>query len=84
MDHKPFSLSLIVSHFSIPNLAFSLLYHLPAMTFAPSQLLGSAILGYLTTLSLIFVGYLAVLEYREFRRNRRLDAQRKRLGLRHA
>jgi len=54
------------------------------MTFAPSQLLGSAILGYLTTLSLIFVGYLVVLEIREFRRNRRLDAQRRRLGLRHA
>ncbi len=54
------------------------------MLFAPYQLLGSALLGYLTTLALIMVGYLFVLEIREFRRNRRMDAQRKRLGLRHA
>ena len=61
-----------------------MLYHIPAMTFAPSQLLGSAILGYLTTLSLMLVGYLVVLEIRDFRRNRRMHAQRKRLGLHHA
>jgi hypothetical protein len=54
------------------------------MTFAPSQLLGSAILGYLTTLSLIMVGYLVALEIREFRRHRRMNAVRKRLGLRPA
>jgi hypothetical protein len=54
------------------------------MTFAPSHLLGSAILGYLTTLALIMVGYLFALEFREFRRNRRMNAERKRLGLRTA
>ena len=32
----------------------------------------------------LMVGYLMVLEIREIRRNRRMDAERKRLGLRHA
>jgi hypothetical protein len=32
----------------------------------------------------MLVGYLVVLEIRDFRRNRRMQAQRKRLGLHHA
>ena len=39
---------------------------------------------WLTTLSLVVIGHLAYLQYKEIRRNRRLDAKRERLGLRHA
>jgi len=37
--------------------------------------------GWLVTLSLLFVGHLGVLQVREIRRNRRMDKERERLGL---
>ena len=44
--------------------------------------LGEAVLGWMAAVSLLVVGYLIVLEFREIRRNRRFDAERQRLGLR--
>jgi hypothetical protein len=39
------------------------------------------ILGWVTSLALWVVGYLASLQIKEIRRNRRMDAERERLGL---
>jgi hypothetical protein len=50
----------------------------------PDNLIGSALLAWMVLLALAMVGYLMRLEIREFRRNRRLDAERERLGLRRA
>ncbi len=37
--------------------------------------------GWLVTVSLVFVGYLVAIQIREIRRNRSMDDQRERLGL---
>lgn len=42
------------------------------------------LLGSLVTASIVLVSYLIALEIKEFRRNRRMDALRQRLGLRRA
>jgi hypothetical protein len=39
---------------------------------------------WMTALSLVLIGHLAYLQVKEFKRNRRLEAKRERLGLRHA
>jgi|GEM_PF-5315449 hypothetical protein len=46
------------------------------MPTSASNLLVAPILGWLTLLTLVFVGYLAHLEYIERRKNRRLEAKR--------
>jgi hypothetical protein len=46
--------------------------------------LSTFILGGVVALSLAVVGYLTSLQIREIRRNRRMDAERERLGLRRA
>jgi hypothetical protein len=43
-----------------------------------------AVVGWLAVLSVAVVGYLFMLEIKELRRNRRMDEQRERLGLRRA
>ncbi len=48
------------------------------------NLLADALICWLALGALSLVGYLAYLEVKEFRRNRRMDAQRQRLGLRRA
>jgi hypothetical protein len=45
-------------------------------------LLVAPLLGWLVGLSLVVVFYLLTLVIKEYRRNRRLDAERRRLGLR--
>jgi hypothetical protein len=42
------------------------------------------LLGWMAAVSVVLVGYLILLEIRDFRKNRRMDARRRRLGLRHA
>jgi hypothetical protein len=42
------------------------------------------LMGWMASVSIAIVGYLFWLEIKEFRRNRRMQAQRKRLGLHHA
>jgi hypothetical protein len=54
------------------------------MLHGTENLIGNALLGWLALSALLLVGYLLRLEIREFRRNRRLDAERERLGLRRA
>lgn len=49
-----------------------------------SNLITEAIVGWLAMLSLGVVAYLFYLQLKEMRRNRRMDAQRARLGLRRA
>jgi hypothetical protein len=49
-----------------------------------TNLVVGPLMGWLVSVSIIIVGYLFWLEIKEFRRNRRMQAQRKRLGLRHA
>ncbi len=49
-----------------------------------TNLLAEALVGWMAVMALSVVGYLFYLEIREFRRNRRMDAERERLGLRRA
>jgi len=47
-----------------------------------SNTLLTLVIGWMAGLSLLLVGYLFSLEIREFRRNRRMETERERLGLR--
>jgi lysylphosphatidylglycerol synthetase-like protein (DUF2156 family) len=49
-----------------------------------SNLIPEAIVGWLAMLSLAVVAYLFYLQLKEMRRNRRMDAERTRIGLRRA
>ncbi len=49
-----------------------------------SSLVLGPLLGWLAAWSIILVAYLLRLEIREFRRHRRMEAERQRLGLRRA
>jgi hypothetical protein len=42
------------------------------------------VVGWIAAIALSLVGYLFSLEIKEFRRNRRMEAERERLGLRRA
>lgn len=47
-----------------------------------TNVLAEALIGWMAAIALSVVGYLFWLEIRELRRNRRMDAERVRLGLR--
>lgn len=51
------------------------------MAYEMYRILGEVLLGWLVTVSLIFVGYLISLEIADYRKNRRMAARREHLGL---
>ena len=63
-------------------LEHSLLQCQAVMTVYSSNFLGNLILAWMVAVSLALVGYLLALKLREMRRNRTMDEQRERLGLR--
>ena len=61
---------------------WAMLHNPPVMSMTPYAWVVKLMFGWLVTVSLAVVGYLVALQIREIRRNRCMDEQRARLGLR--